>query len=90
MREALYFYLAACPHCKYADKVMTEVKQNPKYANVEIKEIEESLNEDFASKFDYNYVPTFFIDGVKVFEAQPGSEFEKEDCIKLFDKILGK
>ena len=88
MKEALYFYLTRCPHCIKANAVLEEVKKDPKYAGVKLTLVEESENEELAGKFDYNYVPTFFVDGKKFFEAQPGKPFTADDCKALFNSIL--
>ena len=85
MKQVLYFCLEGCPYCRQADKWMEEaVREHPEYANVEIKTIEERRERDFANKFDYYYVPTFYVDGVKVHEG-PASKAAVES---MYQKAL--
>lgn len=69
------FYLENCPHCKRAFKMIEDIKaSNPKYNNVEIEYIEESKDVQIASAHDYYYVPTFYVNGVKIHEGVPSVE----------------
>lgn len=75
MKKVTMFYLENCPHCKKALKmleVLTEKK--PQYANIQIEKIEESKNVHIAEAHDYYYVPTFYVDGVKLHEGVPTLE----------------
>ena len=59
-----------------------ELKQeHPEFQSIEIEKIEENEEPEIAEKFDYYYVPTFYIDGKKVHE---GGIFknEVEDLLK--------
>lgn len=69
------FYLERCPHCKKASAMMEDLlSKHPEYKNVEIERIEESKNANIADTYDYYYVPTFYVDGVKVHEGVPTVE----------------
>ncbi|HHZ03183.1 MAG TPA: thioredoxin family protein [Tissierellia bacterium] len=75
MKKVIAFYLKNCPHCKKAFKILDELKsQKPKYSKVEIKYIEETKNPEIAGEYDYYYVPTFYVDGVKIHEGVPNYE----------------
>ena len=75
MKKITYFYLEACPHCKRARRWMNELKlQNPAYDTLEIVEIEERKHPEIAKKFDYYYVPTYYVDDVKVHEGVASRE----------------
>lgn len=51
---------------------MEELKQNhPEYQNIEIEEIEEQTEEEKTAGYDYWYVPTYFVDDIKVHEGIP-------------------
>ena len=64
------FYLRTCPFCKKALRYIDEAKAaHPELSAVEIEMIEESEQSDLADTFDYYYVPTFYVDGVKVHEG---------------------
>lgn len=70
MKQVLYFCLEGCPFCRQADRWMEElVREHPEYASVEIRRVEERREREFASKFDYYYVPSFYLDGVKLHEG---------------------
>ena len=55
MKPVKLFYQERCPFCKKALRYIEELKatQHP----------------DIADQYDYYYVPTFYVDGVKVHEA---------------------
>jgi len=70
MKQVLYFYLNGCPYCRQAERWTEEVlREHPEYAAVEVRKVEERREWDFANTFDYYYVPTFYVDGVKVHEG---------------------
>lgn len=72
MKPALMFITDWCPYCKKAFSLMEELKKtNPEYANIEVKIINEELQPEIASQYDYYYVPTFYVDGVKLHEGVP-------------------
>ena len=75
MKKVTMFYLENCPHCKKASRIIEElVSENPKYSNVSIERIEESKNVRIAEAHDYYYVPTFYVDGIKIHEGVPTKE----------------
>ena len=70
MKNVKLFYLKHCPFCKKAISYIEQLKaQYVELACVEIEMIEESEQADVADKFDYYYVPTFYVDGEKVHEG---------------------
>ena len=70
MKPVTLFYQPRCPFCKKALRYIEEVKAaHPELAAVGIEMIEESEQPDVADTFDYYYVPTFYVDGVKVHEG---------------------
>ncbi len=84
MKKAELFYLKSCPYCKQAIGWMNELKADPKYADIQIKMIEESEESAYADAHDYYYVPTFFIDDVKVHEGAA----TKEQIEEVLNKCL--
>lgn len=75
MKKVTMFYLENCPHCKKAFKMLEVLKEkNQQYANIQIEKIEESKNVHIAEAHDYYYVPTFYVDGVKLHEGVPTLE----------------
>lgn len=70
MKPVKLFYLKTCPFCKKALRYIEEVKAaHPELAAVEIELIEESEQSALADRYDYYYVPTFYVDGEKVHEG---------------------
>lgn len=64
--------LDGCPHCRNAFRMIEELKQeHPEYQNVDIEVIEEQREEEKTRGYDYWYVPTFFVDDVKIHEGVP-------------------
>ena len=76
MKPITYFYLKECPFCKKAFRYIEELKrEHPKLQTVEIDTVEESEQPEIADRYDYYYVPTFYVDGKKVHE---GGIFKEE------------
>ena len=69
MKRITLFYLENCPFCKKAMAAIDELKKQERYKDIEIEMIEESKQPEVADKYDYYYVPTFYIDGRKVHEG---------------------
>ena len=70
MKKVQLFYLKQCPFCMKAFAYIEAAKAaHPELQAVEIELIEESEEPERAAKYDYYYVPTFYIDGVKVHEG---------------------
>ncbi|MDR2175905.1 MAG: thioredoxin family protein [Synergistaceae bacterium] len=75
MKEVMMFMQPACPHCKKALSLMEEIRLGePRYKDVAVKQIDETKDPDFAGKFDYYYVPTFFVGDEKLHEGVPSKE----------------
>ena len=67
--------LSGCPHCKRANAMIDElISENPKYAEIAIKRVDEEEEKEFAASLDYYYVPTFYVDGQKLHEGVPTKE----------------
>ena len=72
VRENLYFYLPGCPHCKKAERYIEDIcRIMPEYRKAadSFRRVDESKEAAFADTFDYYYVPTFYVKGVKVHEG---------------------
>ena len=76
MKNVKLFYLRECPFCKKALRYIDELKaKRPEFRAIEIEMIEESEQPALADKYDYYYVPTFYINEIKVHE---GGVYEDE------------
>ena len=83
MKPVLMFITDWCPYCKKAFSLMEELKKtNPKYTNIEVKVIDEEIQPEIAKQYDYYYVPTYYVNGVKVHEGVPS----KDIVCKVFDE----
>ena len=70
MKKVKLFYLQHCPFCKKAFRYIEEAKaRHPELADLEIELIEESEQSEVANRYDYYYVPTFYVDEQKVHEG---------------------
>lgn len=70
MKKVTMMYLKNCPYCKQAMKWMEELfDENPSYKDIDITYIEESEQPQIADSLDYWYVPTYFVDGIKLHEG---------------------
>lgn len=85
MKELLFFYLPACPHCLLAERLLKElIAETPAYAGIPITRINEVKQRDLAERYDYWYVPCFILDGEKLHEGHA----EKEDLRRVLDAAL--
>ena len=70
MKKLMIFYQERCPFCQRAFSYIEELKkENPLYEMIPIEPIEETIRPDYADTYDYYYVPTFYLDGVKMHEG---------------------
>ncbi|OPJ59333.1 thioredoxin family protein [Clostridium oryzae] len=78
MKSVLMFMMPTCPYCQQAFNWMDELKkENSKFSDVEMKIIDETVHPDIADRYDYYYVPTYYVDGVKVHEGVASKEIVK-------------
>lgn len=69
MKTVKIFYLKNCPFCKKAFRYIDELKKQDAYKDIELELIEESEQPELADRYDYYYVPTFYIEGEKIHEG---------------------
>ena len=75
MKEITYFYLSGCPYCIRADQYIEELMaENPEFAGISIRKIEERQNAALAKKYDYYFVPSLWIGQKKLFEGAATKE----------------
>ena len=64
-----------CPHCRKATEMMEEIiAKHPEYKSIPLRKIEETKESDYASRFDYYYVPTFYVGDEKLHEVVPSKD----------------
>lgn len=87
MKNIEMFYLKNCPYCKKAITFLDELRSGDiRFKNIHISMIEESEQKELADSRDYYYVPTFYVDGKKVFEGAP----DKSDIQNVLEAALEK
>ena len=70
MKKVTLFYLPGCPFCNAADRWINEVQnEHPELKQLEIERIDERRQAALANRYDYWYVPTFYINGCKEHEG---------------------
>ena len=79
MMKIFLFNLQSCPNSAKAAEAIEELRaEQPAYATVEVETIDENEQPELAKAYakDYYYVPSLFIEGRKVYEAQPGDTYD--------------
>ena len=77
--------MESCPYCKAARKWMNEIfESDVKYAEIPLTIIDEVEEPELAAKFDYYFVPTYYIEDEKVHEGAATFEIVK----KVFDDAV--
>lgn len=75
------FKLAACPHCKLALRYMEELTEaHPEWGKIPVTFVDEGKEPELADQYDYYFVPTYYVGGVKVHEGHA----EKADVERVF------
>lgn len=75
MKQIKMMYLKNCPHCKHAFDMVEKLKEkHPEYQKIQIECIEEEDEEEKIVGYDYYYVPTYFVDDIKMHEGIPTIE----------------
>ena len=70
MKPITMFMMKTCPHCQRAFRWMDEVKaEHPEYEALDITMIDEREEPELAAKYDYFYVPTYFVGTEKMHEG---------------------
>ena len=77
MKEVLMFYLDSCGYCDKAKRALEALfQEDPRYREVPLTRIEESREPELADRYDYYAVPSYFVDGKKIFEARLFMSYE--------------
>jgi len=85
MKPVIMFITSWCPYCKKASAMIEDLKStHPEFANIEVQVIDEELKPEIAKQYDYYYVPTFYVDGVKLHEGVPS----KDIIQKVFEAAI--
>jgi len=86
MEKITMFIMKSCPYCQAALRMMDDLfAENPEYQSLEIEKIDETVHPGIANKYDYYYVPTFFIGDKKLHEGVATTKKIR----RVFDAALG-
>ncbi len=86
MKKILMFTMAGCPHCRNAHKfIKDELDKHPEYTSVDMEIIDEVEHPDIADKYDYYYVPTFYLDKEKFHEGVPSRQMISDLFKKAYE-----
>lgn len=86
MKEILLFVLEGCPHCRQAMQYQEELlSAHPEWREIPLRLVDEGREPAYADRFDYYYVPCYYVDGVKVHEGHA----EKDDIAAVFRAAAG-
>lgn len=87
MKPVLLLVMESCPYCKQVLRWMEELRiENPEFAKIEVEMIDENLHPDIAKQYEYYYVPTYYVDGLKVHEGAATKDIVRS----VFEKALGQ
>ncbi len=88
MKKLTMIEMEGCPYCANAHRAM-EALRTEGYEGVEIDFIDENKEPAKTQPFagQYYYVPSIFMDGEKLYEAQPGHSYDKiyAEVKRVFD-----
>jgi glutaredoxin len=89
--KLLMMMFDGCPYCAQARSWMNELcKEDPRYAAVSVKTVDEHLEPEFADTLDYYNVPTYFLtdDEGKIIRKLHEGAATKEKIRAVFDAAL--
>ena len=76
MNKITMFYQRTCPFCMAAFRHLDDLLAgDPRYQSLEIEKVDEIAHPLTAKKYDYYYVPTFFMGEKKLHEG--AADFEQ-------------
>jgi len=85
MKKVTMFMSASCPYCREALRYMDELfARDGRYKAVEIEKIDENTHPEIADKYDYYYIPTYYVGDVKLHEGAASLEKVK----RVFDAAV--
>jgi len=78
MKKLTMIEMAGCPYCANAHRAMEALRAEG-YEAVQVDFIDENKEPAKTQPFagQYYYVPSIFMDGEKLYEAQPGQSYDK-------------
>ena len=85
MKKVKMFILENCPYCRDALRFINDLyKMDGRYRGVPLEKIDEKKHPDIADRYDYYYVPTFYVGEKKAHEGAASFQAVK----RVFDEAL--
>lgn len=85
MKPITMFMMTTCPYCQRAFGWMDDLKrEHPEYETLQITMIDERAQPDVAGRYDYYYVPTYYVGAEKVHEGAASREIVES----VFERAL--
>ena len=90
MKKLTMIEMEGCPYCANAHRAMEALRAEG-YEAVQVDFIDENKEPAKTELFagQYYYVPSIFMDGEKLYEAQPGQSYDKiyVEVKRVFDAV---
>ena len=94
MKTLTMIEMEGCPYCANAHRAMDALRAEGGYEGVTVDFIDENKEPAKTQPFagQYYYVPSIFMDGAKLYEAQPGQSYDKiyAEVKRAFDAVCEK
>ena len=91
MKHLTMIEMEGCPYCANAHRAMDALRAEGGYEGVTVDFIDENREPEKTQPFagQYYYVPSIFMDGKKLYEAQPGQSYDKifVEVKRAFDAV---
>jgi len=85
MKKITMFVLKNCPYCHEALRFMDQLYETDgRYRQIPLETIDEKKHPEIADKYDYYYVPTFYVGEKKMHEGAASLQAVKH----VFDEAL--
>jgi len=87
MKKITMFTMASCPYCREALRFMDELyKSDERYRSIPLEMIDEVVHPEIANRYDYYYVPTYYVGDKKKHEGAATLKAVK----RVFDEALAE
>lgn len=79
MKHLIMIEMEGCPYCANAHRAMDALRAEGYDEDVCVIFLDENKQSEQVQPFagEYYYVPSIFMDGEKLYEAQPGDSYDK-------------
>lgn len=87
MKHIVFFETSWCPHCHLANRFQQELlAEHPEWKSIPFTAVDEERDTPPPGDYDYYYVPTYYVGGVKIHEGHA----EREDVERVYRTALAE